>query len=226
LRTKLPTTETLGAYSPTTPGAPPCCSSNANTGELCRVRYIMGIVLDENGGKARERKNALDSRNGKNYQARGGKMVRSRHQSTRSDLDSVVGGRRNDQQSRMAWRLVPAAPMERLRFWGGRERRHGQAAEAGTLPPLYAVFQHRHPNSHGRASPSAALSLGARPALPRWTWAGCRLCLSVFFFFPPLPPQAPRAGRVRRAQENLRVYGPVSEAVRLLSTGPFEAHWL
>ena len=180
----------------------PNCSSNANTGELCRVRCIIGIVRDENLGKARERKNALDlivamanfHRTGERWFGLG---IRAR------DLTLIPSWENGGMISGVAWRgarFRPCGTGARRRPWS--VRRHGPALRGFSSP------------SHGRAPPpppSRSLAL-----LPRWTWAGCRMCV-----YPAAAPRLHWAGRVRRAQQN-----DADVVLRLRAYGPFEAHWL
>ena len=145
-------------------------------------------------------------------------MVRSRHQSTRSDLDSVVGGRRDDQRSRMAgrevpavWHRRPAAPMERA-------APRGEAGSRSATPPRSTRFLITVPRPRASA---AALSLARSAAaldLGRLSHVRVRLLLSRRC-------RLHWAGRVRRAQQNDADVVFALARLRAVSHGPFEAHW-
>ncbi|KAG2542232.1 hypothetical protein PVAP13_9NG847478 [Panicum virgatum] len=105
--------------------------------------------------------------------------------------------------SGVAWRgarFGPCGTGARRRPWS--VRRHGEKPGAGALP-LPALRGFSSP-SHGRAPPpppSRSLAL-----LPRWTWAGCRMCACVFFF----PAAAGFVGQAEFVEPSmpLRAYGP------------------
>ena len=170
-------------------------------GELCRVRCIIGIVRDENLGKARERKNALDlivamanfHRTGERWFGLG---IRAR------DLTLIPSWENGGMISGVAWR-------------GARFRPCGTGGATGRSREPVQPERYPLPSLRGFSSPASHRPLSLA-LLPRWTWAGCRMCV-----YPAAAPRLHWAGRVRRAQQN-----DADVVLRLRAYGPFEAHWL
>jgi len=185
-------------------------------GELCRVRCIIGIVRDENLGKARERKNALDlivamanfHRTGERWFGLG---IRAR------DLTLIPSWEDGGMISGVAWRgarFRPCGTGARRRPWS--VRRHGEKPGAGALP-LPALRGFSSP-SHGRAPPPPPSRSAAALDLGRLSHARVRLLLSRRC-------RLHWAGRVRRAQQNDADVVFALARLRAVSHGPFEAHW-